>query len=171
MKHISMEYHKLGERTPRVMADGNATAVDYARNLSQKSKNIYPDYGINKDSSKKLYQIALGYDGSEVYLWEEYIVADVRALRDMHIKVPEAVRVGDSVTLACNYDLESAALYTIKWYRYDSEFYRYVPKESPPSRVFVMPHLTVDISSVPARAGIEPIFHTDITPARGLSLQ
>jgi hypothetical protein len=57
MKHISMEYHKLGERTPRVMADGNATAVDYARNLSQKSKNIYPDHGINKDSSKKLYQI------------------------------------------------------------------------------------------------------------------
>jgi purine-cytosine permease-like protein len=83
-----------------------------------------------------------------VYLWEEYIVADVRALRDMHIKVPEAVRVGDSVTLACNYDLESAALYTIKWYRYDSEFYRYVPKESPPSRVFVMPHLTVDVSTL-----------------------
>ena len=80
------------------------------------------------------------------YLWDKYIVADVRALRDMHIKVPEAVRVGDSVTLACDYDLESAALYTIKWYRYDSEFYRYVPKESPASKVFPTPHLIVDVS-------------------------
>ncbi|KAJ8981506.1 hypothetical protein NQ317_016503 [Molorchus minor] len=69
----------------------------------------------------------------------------VRALRNMHIKVPTAVRVGNSVTLACDYDLESVALYTIKWYRYEEEFYRYVPKESPPSKVFVMPHLNVDV--------------------------
>ncbi|KAJ8945760.1 hypothetical protein NQ318_022858 [Aromia moschata] len=62
----------------------------------------------------------------------------------MEIKVPEAVRLGDSVTLACDYDLESVALYTIKWYRYDEEFYRYVPKESPPSKVFAMAHLNVD---------------------------
>lgn len=74
-------------------------------------------------------------------------IADVGALRDMHIKVPEAVKVGDSVTLACDYDLESVALYTIKWYRYEEEFYRYVPKESPPSKVFAMPHLNVDVSN------------------------
>ncbi|XP_044264611.1 uncharacterized protein LOC123011307 [Tribolium madens] len=81
-----------------------------------------------------------------VTLFADISVFDVRALKDMYIKVPEAVRVGDSVTLACDYDLEAAALYTIKWYRYDSEFYRYVPKESPPSRVFVMSHLNVDVS-------------------------
>ncbi|KAK5647763.1 hypothetical protein RI129_002655 [Pyrocoelia pectoralis] len=62
----------------------------------------------------------------------------------MHIKVPEAVRVGDSVTLACDYDLEQVALYTIKWYRDDVEFYRFVPKESPPSREFVVEHVNVD---------------------------
>ncbi|KAI4469094.1 beat protein [Holotrichia oblita] len=67
------------------------------------------------------------------------------ALRDMYIKVPEAVRIGDTVTLSCDYDLEQVALYTIKWYRYDEEFYRYVPKESPPSRVFPMEHITVDL--------------------------
>lgn len=71
----------------------------------------------------------------------------MRGLRDMHIKVPEAVRVGDSVTLACDYDLEQVALYTIKWYRNDVEFYRFVPKESPPSREFVVEHLNVDVSS------------------------
>ncbi|KAK4884977.1 hypothetical protein RN001_001248 [Aquatica leii] len=62
----------------------------------------------------------------------------------MHIKVPQAVRVGDSVTLACDYDLEQVALYTIKWYRNDIEFYRFVPKESPPSREFVVEHVNVD---------------------------
>lgn len=66
----------------------------------------------------------------------------------MYIKVPEAVRIGDTVTLSCDYDLEQVALYTIKWYRYDEEFYRYVPKESPPSRVFPMEHITVDVSTV-----------------------
>lgn len=62
------------------------------------------------------------------------------------MNVPEAVRLGDTITLSCDYDLESVALYTIKWYRNEEEFYRFVPKESPPSRVFVMPHLHVDVS-------------------------
>lgn len=73
-------------------------------------------------------------------------VAEVSALKAMHIQVPEAVRAGDTVTLSCDYDLESAALYTIKWYRGDEEFYRFVPKESPPTRVFPMPAVNVDVS-------------------------
>lgn len=74
------------------------------------------------------------------------IVPDVRALTNMQIRVPEAVKRGDSVTLECDYDLESAALYTIKWYRNEEEFYRFVPKESPPSQAFSVPHVTVDVS-------------------------
>lgn len=66
----------------------------------------------------------------------------------MHIRVPEAVKSGDSVTLACDYDLEDVALYTIKWYKGDEEFYRYVPKESPPSKVFPMPPANVDVSKI-----------------------
>lgn len=64
----------------------------------------------------------------------------------MQMKVPDAVRLGDTATLTCDYDLEGAQLYTIKWYHYDEEFYRYVPKEIPPSRVFLMDHLNVDVS-------------------------
>uniref|UniRef100_A0A6P7G4L7 Uncharacterized protein LOC114334111 n=1 Tax=Diabrotica virgifera virgifera TaxID=50390 RepID=A0A6P7G4L7_DIAVI len=74
-------------------------------------------------------------------------IFDVRALRNMQIRVPEAVKRGDSVTLVCDYDLESAALYTIKWYRDDEEFYRFVPKESPPSQAFTVSHVNVDVSS------------------------
>lgn len=64
----------------------------------------------------------------------------------MYIHVPEAVRTGESVTLSCEYDLESAALYIIKWFRNEEEFYRYVPRESPPSQIFPMTHLHVDVS-------------------------
>lgn len=53
---------------------------------------------------------------------------------------------GDTVTLVCEYDLEQVALYTIKWYRNEVEFYRYVPKESPPSKAFSVPHINVDVS-------------------------
>lgn len=60
--------------------------------------------------------------------------------------MPEAVISGHAATLACDYDLEDAALYSIKWYRGDEEFYRYVPKESPPTRVFALPGIHVDVS-------------------------
>ncbi|XP_022920293.1 uncharacterized protein [Onthophagus taurus] len=109
------------------------------------------------------------------------------ALRNMHIRVPEVVRMGDTVTLSCYYDLEDVALYSIKWYKYDIEFYRYVPKESPPSKVFPIPYITVDMSRSNARevtltevvretAGTykcevsadAPLFHTEIRSAHML---
>lgn len=87
----------------------------------------------------------------------------------MSIAVPEAVAVGDTVTLSCHYDLENvriissliiwiyinkyliyfqlqAALYSVRWYFELEEFYRYVPKESPPTRVFANTGITVDVS-------------------------
>lgn len=79
-----------------------------------------------------------------------FVVSETLALTNMHVKVPEAVKTGDLVTLSCEYDLESAALYTIKWFKNEEEFYRYVPKESPPSQQFNVPHLNVDVSKHPA---------------------
>lgn len=72
----------------------------------------------------------------------------VFGLRDMSLKIPEAVKIGSSVTLICDYDLESVALYSIKWYRNDEEFYRYTPKESPPSQTFTLPYLNVNVSII-----------------------
>ncbi|KAF7271629.1 hypothetical protein GWI33_015516 [Rhynchophorus ferrugineus] len=64
----------------------------------------------------------------------------------MRLNVPRAVRTGHSVTLSCEYDLEGAPLYSVKWYREGYEFYRYVPKEEPPTRVFTQQGLHVDVS-------------------------
>lgn len=71
---------------------------------------------------------------------------EVQGLKGMKLNVPRAVRVGHSVTLVCDYDLEEAPLYSVKWYQGNNEFYRYVPKEEPPTRVFPIPGLLVDVS-------------------------
>ncbi|CAH0556607.1 unnamed protein product [Brassicogethes aeneus] len=68
------------------------------------------------------------------------------SLKSMIIRVPEVAKSGDTVTLSCEYDLEQVALYSIKWYRNDEEFYRFVPKESPPFRAFPLKYVNVDIS-------------------------
>lgn len=68
-------------------------------------------------------------------------------LKGLRLSVPRAVRAGHSVTLSCDYDLETAPLYSVKWYHGDVEFYRFVPKEEPPTRVFDLPGINVDVSN------------------------
>lgn len=105
----------------------------------------------------------------------------VESLRGMRILASEAVLRGQPVFLSCDYDLEEASLYSIKWYLNDQEFYRYVPKESPPTRVFALPGLHVDVSNSDSHGVMllnasrpltgqykcevsadAPLFHTDI---------
>lgn len=102
----------------------------------------------------------------------------------MVIKVPEAIKSGDTVTLTCEYDLENVQLYSIKWYWNDEEFYRYIPKESPPFKAFPVKLVNVDLSKSGENAvtlrGVHrqltgaykcevsadgPFFHTDILAA------
>ncbi|XP_023711542.1 uncharacterized protein LOC111866636 isoform X2 [Cryptotermes secundus] len=113
-----------------------------------------------------------------------YLCDWAQSLRGVRLDVPEAVLTGDRVRLACDYDLEHAALYSIKWYRGEEEFYRFVPKESPPTRVFPLPGIHVDISLSDARnvtlldvqkqltgfykcevSADAPLFHTEIKSA------
>ncbi|GAB0094122.1 beat-VI [Sergentomyia squamirostris] len=53
--------------------------------------------------------------------------------------------MGNAVTLSCQYDLEKASLYAVRWYFEKEEFYSYVPKESPPERVFPVSGISVDL--------------------------
>lgn len=75
-------------------------------------------------------------------------VSESSSLKSLKIRVPEVVKSGETVTLSCEYDLEEVALYTIKWYWKDVEFYRFVPKESPPFRAFTMKYINVDVSPI-----------------------
>lgn len=72
--------------------------------------------------------------------------SDVSGLKNVRILASDAVKSGESMRLLCEYDLENTPLYSIKWYFNENEFYRFVPKESPPTRVFPVPGITVDVS-------------------------
>lgn len=45
------------------------------------------------------------------------------------------------------FTITQAVLYSVRWYFEGEEFYRYVPKESPPARVFPVSGISVDVST------------------------
>ncbi|XP_042904037.1 uncharacterized protein [Parasteatoda tepidariorum] len=65
-------------------------------------------------------------------------------LKLVSLHVPNLVVVGEDVQLQCAYDLEGDPLYSIKWYRDDVEFYRYVPRDKPPGQFFPLKGVSVD---------------------------
>jgi Immunoglobulin V-set domain. len=75
-----------------------------------------------------------------------FLFTGVGGLRNVVVDVPVAVKPGATVTLQCSYDLEGDELYTVKWYKGKHEFFRYVPKELPHTRVFPLPGVNVDVS-------------------------
>lgn len=86
----------------------------------------------------------------------------------MEIRAPLAVPPGASATLTCHFDLEGDPLYTVKWYKGSKEFYRYVPKELPHTRVFPVPGVNVDVSIVLSCMRTEvPFKQTDVPIGTG----
>jgi len=60
--------------------------------------------------------------------------------------VPAHVEVGDNARLTCRFDMGSDTLYSVKWYKNDLEFYRYVPNDRPKLQVFAQKGIHVDRS-------------------------
>ncbi|CAK1553444.1 unnamed protein product [Leptosia nina] len=72
---------------------------------------------------------------------------DTIALRDVQLIAPTAVKLGDTVLLGCKWTLEgNETLYSVKWYRGRQEFFSYLPKEYPFTRIFAQPGIDVDVS-------------------------
>ena len=53
---------------------------------------------------------------------------------------------GEAAELSCTYDLEGETLYSVKWYKDDEEFYRYMPGNLPEQVVYPRPGVTVHVS-------------------------
>ena len=68
------------------------------------------------------------------------------ALRLFKVDVPSEVVVGTSATLRCRYDLEGDTLYSVKWYKNGKEFFRFVLKDSPPSQIFPLEGIRVNVN-------------------------
>lgn len=64
------------------------------------------------------------------------------------VHVPKYTAVGSKARLTCEYDLGRDKLYSIKWYKDAQEFYRFVPKDRPPSQRFDVEATNVDVSGM-----------------------
>ncbi|XP_046399111.1 uncharacterized protein LOC124165676 [Ischnura elegans] len=91
------------------------------------------------------------------------VMCPASGLRDVRLTVPVAVRRGGRVKLSCDYDLEDAQLYSVKWYRGDQEFFRFVPREEPHTQVFPYPGVNVDVSLSGARGLVLRDVQPDLT--------
>ncbi|KAK3921664.1 Phosphopantetheine adenylyltransferase [Frankliniella fusca] len=69
---------------------------------------------------------------------------EVGGLSDVRVQMPQSASPGDDVYMRCLYNLDNDVLYTVKWYKGRQEFFRYVPKELPNTKVFPLPGVNVD---------------------------
>lgn len=62
------------------------------------------------------------------------------------VKIPNHIMRFKTAVLGCRYSLDGESLYSVKWYKDGHEFYRYVPRDSPPAQAFPLPGVNIDVS-------------------------
>lgn len=70
----------------------------------------------------------------------------VNCLRLNKVEVPPHPVAGSSIPLHCIFDMEGDELYSVKWYKRNAEFYRYLPKDIPPAQVYDVDGVSVDLT-------------------------
>ncbi|PRD17732.1 UNVERIFIED_CONTAM: hypothetical protein NCL1_63440 [Trichonephila clavipes] len=70
----------------------------------------------------------------------------VPALRLAKLDVSSAVIRGEPAWLNCSYTLEGDELYSVKWYKNNVEFYRFLPTDRPPGQKYDLQGVYVDVS-------------------------
>lgn len=64
----------------------------------------------------------------------------------VEVKVPAYEVGGSDARLLCDYSLEGATLYSLKWYKGDSQFYQFIPANQQPKTTFRVDGVDVDVS-------------------------
>lgn len=67
-------------------------------------------------------------------------------LKLLELSVPTHKLVGEEVKLVCKFDMEGDTLYSVKWYRNEQEFYRFVPNDRPKLQIFPQKGIRVERS-------------------------
>ncbi|KAG7198281.1 hypothetical protein KM043_005684 [Ampulex compressa] len=86
--------------------------------------------------------------------WESEEVGDCRRAEgsswsrgdiEVEVMVPKEAEVGSSVELKCDWRLLGGnGLYSVKWYKDDHEFFRYMPDNDPRIQTFTQPGVTLE---------------------------
>lgn len=83
------------------------------------------------------------------------VTRPLRVLKDEDGEGHVMVEAGQPLSLQCSYRLEGDTLYSLKWYRDDKEFFRYIPRESPQVTIFLLPGVVLADNSSPTRLGLK----------------
>lgn len=81
------------------------------------------------------------------YVFYSFELIGATTLRLVDLKVPPFIIRGQPVRLECHYDLEGEALYSVKWFKNNQEFFRFLPEDDPPAQVFSQRGVYVDVSA------------------------
>ena len=70
----------------------------------------------------------------------------LNGVRLVGVNVPSYRFIGEDAALRCLYDLEGEQLYSVKWYKDGSEFFRFIPGD-PDQQIttFMLPGVTVNV--------------------------
>ncbi|XP_011869035.1 PREDICTED: cell adhesion molecule 2-like [Vollenhovia emeryi] len=77
-------------------------------------------------------------------IYSGVVVVVVVALRMTSLQIPEHVVLNETVRMQCNFNLDKAPLYSVKWYKDGHEFYRYTPRDAPVVLTFPVPGVNVN---------------------------
>ena len=70
------------------------------------------------------------------------------SLKLVRVSVPQYKVRGDMALLECQYELGGAdKLYSVKWYKDNEEFYRYVPRSDTVKQSFKVEGVRVEVSA------------------------
>ena len=72
--------------------------------------------------------------------------ADISSLSKIEVRIPRYIQAGDTADLICSYYLDSHNLYSVKWYKGRHEFYRFMPNEKPPVKIFPVKGMKINVS-------------------------
>jgi hypothetical protein len=65
----------------------------------------------------------------------------------VNLTVPPTTDIYEPVTLSCEYDLQGGNLYSVKWYKDESEFFRYMPDYKQKCQAVPAPGISLDVSN------------------------
>lgn len=90
-------------------------------------------------------RLLFNFDNDRGY--EQFSAVSVAGgLKWVRAKVPHYRFPGGTAQLQCNYDLGNDTLYTVKWYKENEEFYRFVPKAMPQANSYDLEGVHVNVS-------------------------
>lgn len=77
------------------------------------------------------------------------ISAETNGLRLTDVHIPRYMDLHQAAILTCNFDLGEGKLYSIKWYKDEFEFFRYMPDNKPAQiQTFPLHGVNLDVSKM-----------------------